>query len=347
MQNGGSVYIMTSTHIHLGAILSLTGEASQDAQGIQDGIELAVQTLKEQGQEVTVHYIDDQSDVVASVRAIDSLVREHGISAIIGPTWAHQVDSFAPIIDQEKIVTFAPAVASDSIIRNSPYLLFGAEKNLYKQPALQDFIVSRGIKKIGVILSQDKWGVSHLLPIQNAALKAGAEIVFIEQLIPYISAFGQKYLRETIASALQTQPDLLIWSGYEGEADVLADILLESSLSIPLIGDQLLVAGARGEKLKNYVGDLYIFSNHFRTEFTTLFESVYSRAPTLYSDISYDATMLLVDVLTTHPDTLPEGIAAIVKANGYRYLGLSSTFVFNVYGDIKEDGRWIIRKFEK
>ena len=40
--------------------------------------------------------------MVTSVRSIEALVREHKVSVIIGPTWAHQVDSFAPIIDQEK-----------------------------------------------------------------------------------------------------------------------------------------------------------------------------------------------------------------------------------------------------
>jgi ABC-type branched-subunit amino acid transport system substrate-binding protein len=333
--------------IHLGAILSLTGEASQDAQGIRNGVELAVRTLREQGREITLHYLDDQSDVVTSVRAIDSLIREYNISAIIGPTWAHQVDSFAPIIDQEKIVTFAPAVASDSIIRHSEYLLFGAEKNLYKQSALEDFIKSRGIKKIGAILSQDKWGVSHLLPIQRAAQQTGAKIVFVEQLIPYISAFGQKYLRETISHALDAHPDVLIWSGYEGEADVLVDSLLEHSLSIPLIGDQMLVAGARGEKLKHYTGDLYIFSNRFSPEFTALFSSVYGRGPTLYSDIAYDATLLLIDALTTNPAQSSEQLMTCIKGKEYQYQGLSGTFAFDGMGDIQQTGRWVIEQFEK
>jgi ABC-type branched-subunit amino acid transport system substrate-binding protein len=338
---------MIETVIRLGSILSLSGEASQDARGIHDGIELAVKSLRARGQEIVVDYVDDKSDVASSVRAIETLVREHGISAIVGPTWAYQVDAFSPIIDQDKVVTFVPAVASDSVIRGSQYLLFGAEKNIYKQTALKDFVLNRGVKKIGVILSQDKWGVSHLFPIKNVALQTGAEIVFIEQLIPYISSFGQQYIRETISKALRAEPDLILWSGYEGEADVLVDFLLEERLSIPLIGDQMLVSGKRGEKLKRYDGELYFFSNHFAPEFSKLFEAEYERNPSLYSDIAYDATMLLADVFLKHPSSNAEEIIGMIKNKDYQFQGLSGTYIFDERGDVQSNGRWTIEKFEK
>ena len=339
--------IMSNAKINLGSILSLSGEASQDARGIRDGIELAIKKLRDSNQDVAIHYIDDNSDVVTSVRSIEALVREHKVSVIIGPTWAHQVDSFAPIIDQEKIITFAPAVASDSIIKNSKYLLFGAERNMYKQSALKDFVINNKVKNIGVILSQDKWGVSHLLPIKNVALQTGAMLVFVEQIIPYISSFGKKYIRETISRALQNKPDVIIWSGYEGEADVLADFLLESGLSVPLIGDQMLVAGERGEKLKKYQGELYIFSNRFSPEFVKLFESEYKKKPTLYSDSSYDATMLLVDILSRKQNMSSDEIIQIIKGGDYQYKGISGMFVFDEQGDIQSEGRLIIERFVK
>lgn len=338
---------MSNNTINLGAILSLTGEASQDARGIYDGIELAALTLRKTGRDIIVHYIDDNSDIVTSVRAIDSLVREHDIKAIIGPTWANQVDSFAPIIDQEKIITFAPAVASDSIIRNSNYLLFGAEKNIYKQAALVDFFIKNNIKKIGVILSQDKWGVSHLFPIKNASKQSGVEIVFIEQLIPHISSFGKKYIREVIDDSLRTKPDLIIWSGYEGEADVLAEYILEKKLDIPLIGDQLLISGKRGENLKNYTGDLYVFSHIFSKEFTELFDSVHHKKPTLYSDNAYDAVMLLVSAISKNENVNSGEIMKIIKSTNYQFKGVSGVFVFDEYGDIQNNGRWIIEKSKK
>lgn len=337
----------STSKINLGSILSITGESSQDAQGIRDGIELAVNNIKGKGQDVEIHYINDNSDVVTSVRAIDTLVREHDVSAIIGPTWAFQVDSFAPILDQEQIVTFAPAVASDSIIKNSDYILFGAEKNIYKETVLKDFVVKNKIKKIGVIISQDKWGVSHLLPIKNVAIQTGAEIVFIEQLIPYISSFGSKYIKETLTRALQSSPDMIIWSGYEGEANVLCDLILESKLSIPLISDQLLVTGEREEKLKKYQGELYLFSNTFSQDFITMFQSEYNKPPTLYSDIAYDATMMLVDVLQENADASSDQIMKIIKNKNYQYKGLSGIFIFDEFGDIQNSGRWAINKFEK
>lgn len=336
-----------NSKISLGSILSITGEASQDALGIRDGIELAVKNLKEKGQDVDVHYIDDNSDVVTSVRAIDMLMREHNIRAIIGPTWSNQVDSFSPIIDQEKIITFVPAVASDSIIRNSNFLLFGAEKNIFKQACLKDFVLKKNIKKIGVIISQDKWGVSHLLPIKNVALQTGADIVFIEQLIPYISSFGKKYIWETINRALQKKPDVIIWSGYEGEADVLVEYLLENKLSIPIIGDQLLITNKRGEKLKKYDGELYTFSHHFSPAFIKVFESTYHKKPTLYSDSAYDATLLLVDIISKSENGESEQIIKKLKDKDYQYEGVSGFYVFDEYGDIQSNGRWIIEKFEK
>lgn len=330
--------------LNLGAILSLSGEASQDAQGIRDGIELAVEELQKNGTVVQVHYVDDKSDIISSVRAIDGLVREHDIKAIIGPTWANQVDSFAPILDQEHIITFAPAVASDSVIKNSEYLLYGAEKNIYKELSLKKFFRKNKIKKVGIILSQDKWGISHLLPIKNAAQQEKVEIVFIEQLIPYISSFGKKYFRDVIDQALTTQPEALIWSGYEGEADVLIDYILEKGLSIPLVGDQLLNTSHRAAKLKNYKGDLYIFTHKFSIPFIKLFKARYKRNPSLYSDIAFDATILLSIIFLKYSDKTPSELINLIKSKKYQFEGISGQFIFDKLGDRQSIDSWTIDK---
>lgn len=332
--------------IKLGAILSLSGEAQEDARGIKDGIELAISELEKKGCSIEVSYVDDSSDIVTSVKAIDDLVQKDKVRAIVGPTWSNQVDSFAPIIDQEKIITFAPAVASDSVIRSSEYLLFGAEKNIYKQAPLKDFFIKNDIKKIGVILSQDKWGISHMSPIKNAALQTGVEIVFMEQLIPYMSSFGAQYIKQTINDALESKPDLIIWSGYEGEANILAEFLLENKLSIPLIGDQLLITGNRGELLKEYKGELYVFSHHFSPKFIELFTSLHNRKPTLYSDSAYDATMLLADIMLDNLDSTAREILNKIKDKDYQYEGMSGLYIFDERGDIQSSGRWLIDKVE-
>ena len=47
-RNDNMLDIMSNAKINLGSILSLSGEASQDARGIRDGIELAIKKTKRQ-----------------------------------------------------------------------------------------------------------------------------------------------------------------------------------------------------------------------------------------------------------------------------------------------------------
>lgn len=334
--------LKTSKKINIGVVLDLSGEASQDAAGIREGVNLAVKHLRNEGYDTQAEYVDDKSDVSTTVSAVNEFIKKYKIKAIIGPTWSYQVGSIAPIIEQEKLPTFAPAVASDCVIAKSKFLLFGAEKNIYKIKPLSEFIQKNKIKKIALIISQDGWGVSHIMPVQKAIQNSSAKLVYVEQLLPYISSFGDQSIQHILDNIIDKKADLIIWTGYEFEAAALSRLLLKNNLKIPIIGDQLLVFGERLNLLKKYKGEIFVFNNKFSNSFERLFQEYYHKQPTLYSDVAYDGTRILVENIAQ--GITGERLIKKLKNKKFIYKGKARNFHFDKNGDIDFGGRWEIKK---
>ena len=331
-----------SKKVNIGVVLDLSGEASQDAVGIRDGINLAVKNLKNDGYNVQAEYFDDKSDVSATISVANEFIEKYRIKALIGPTWSYQVGSIAPIIEQEKLPTFAPAVSSDCVIAKSQFLLFGSEKNIYKTKPLSDFIQKHKIEKIALVVSQDGWGVSHIMPIQKAVQNSSTELVYVEQLLPYISSFGEQSIQYVVDNIISKKADLIIWAGYEFEANALSRLLLKNNLNIPIIGDQLLVFGERLNLLKKYKGDIFIFNTKFPNSFEKLFREHYHKSPTLYSDVAYDGMRILTENIAK--GLVGEQLIKRLKNKRFVYKGQVGNYCFDQNGDVNFGGRWEIKK---
>lgn len=331
-----------SKKINLGVVLDFSGEASQDALGIREGINLALRDLNREGYKVYAEYLDDKSNVEMSAGAVLEFIKKYNIDALIGPTWSYQVGSIAPLVEQEQLPTFAPAVASDCINTKSNFLLFGAEKNTYKETPINAFIKKNKIKRVSLIISQDGWGVSHIAPVQQAIQKSSAKLVYVEQLLPYISSFGDQAVQDALSNSVKNNADLIIWAGYEFEANSLAKILIKNKFRTPIIGDQLLVFGERYNLLKKYKGDIFIFNNKFSNAFEKLFKECYQKLPTLYSDVAYDGTKILVENI--EKGLYDEKLIQYIKSKKFSYKGYAGNYRFDNNGDVNLGGRWEIKK---
>ena len=87
--------------IKIGAVLSLSGIASQDGESIRDGLELAKEDLLGEGINVDIIYQDDQTDAKDTLSAIHVLATKN-VDAVIGPTWSYLAEAGVPVLDQLK-----------------------------------------------------------------------------------------------------------------------------------------------------------------------------------------------------------------------------------------------------
>ena len=99
-----SVFLLsgcTQDEIEIGAILMLTGMASNFGEDSQKGIELAVQEINAaggiNGKQLKVVYEDDQGDNAAvAVTAFHRFLSED-IKIIVGPNWSPSGNALAPL----------------------------------------------------------------------------------------------------------------------------------------------------------------------------------------------------------------------------------------------------------
>src|SRR3989344_2049601 len=107
----------TKETIKIGAALSLTGKAAYYGEQTKNGLELAIEKIKEENYpfELELIYEDTQSDATPAVSAINKLIDIDKVKLIIGPIRSSDVLAAAPIAEKNRVVLFITVASTDEI----------------------------------------------------------------------------------------------------------------------------------------------------------------------------------------------------------------------------------------
>lgn len=168
------IYFINQSHqkseqtetIKIGAILPLTGIASIHGQNERQGIDLAVKEINIEGgidgKKIEVIYEDDQTDPTKTLSAFKKLSEIDKVDVIIGGTWDILANAIIPEVDSKKIVTLSPSALPDTLTEKSPYFFSMHSPVAINQEIIEKFIINNSIKRIGIIVVNNPWGIAHL-----------------------------------------------------------------------------------------------------------------------------------------------------------------------------------------
>jgi branched-chain amino acid transport system substrate-binding protein len=323
--------------LKIGAVLSLTGYGAADSENIKNGLELAKEDLAKKGLGVDIEYQDDATDPKQTVSAIQFLAAKHP-DALVGPIWSYLVDSAVSSIDQNKIVTYSPSVTSEYIQKTSRYLFQGSTKNTQAIPVIKKEFATRNIKNVAIVTTQGGWGESILSVFTAAAKESGVNIVLQET-----TQFGSEpnTLRTIVTKVKASKADAILWTGSKEGAVAMVKFLQDQNINLTVTGttglndainDKLISAG----NLK-----LVVISPKVSNAYIEKYKARYNKVPGYYSDMAYDALMILAEA-KTHSNNQDEMRTYIEKIN---YSGFVGMYSFDEKHDTK-GGSWEARELK-
>ena len=164
--------------INIGVITSSSGPVAMVGIPQKNTIALLPKTLAGQA----VHYIsiDDASDPTASVKAVNKLIKENNVDAIIGPSGSPNVMAVIGTVAKAQVPLLAPVGASAAVLPMTPEKkwVFKTTQNddLIATALIQD-MVKRKIKTLGFIGTADPYGDNWNKVVTELAAKNGITVV--------------------------------------------------------------------------------------------------------------------------------------------------------------------------
>lgn len=168
--------------ITIGSVTTNSGTAAAYGEAEVKGFELAVSEINAKGgingKKVKLESLDDKGDATEASNAYNKLAADNNVLAVAGPTISATTAAVAPLADQTKLVTIAPAATADSI-ETGNYLFRTCFKDSYQGEVAARFAAENlKVKKVAVLYGTgDPYSSGVGEAFAKAAEKLGLQVV--------------------------------------------------------------------------------------------------------------------------------------------------------------------------
>ena len=168
--------------ITIGTVTTNSGTAAAYGEAEVKGFELAVSEINAKGgingKKIKLESMDDKGDATEASNAFNKLSGDNNVLAVAGPTISATTAAVAPLADQAKLATIAPAATSDSI-ETGNYLFRTCFKDSYQGEVAARFAAENlKVKKVAVLYGTgDPYSSGVGEAFAKAAEKLGLEVV--------------------------------------------------------------------------------------------------------------------------------------------------------------------------
>lgn len=332
--------------INIGAILPLTGNASQWGIGPKKAIDLAVEewNIKQNKYIFKIIYQDSQADPRMGVNSIEKLTANNDIQVIIGAVSSTVTLAIAPVAEKKKIVLISPSSTSHMITNAGDYIFRTISSDIFEGYYMAKYISEKykDIKKI-VVISDDSAGTQHMAEaFMDKSKKLGNNIVDY-QIISHKSI----NFKSTLLKIKNNNPQALYLVAFPAQLGILLKQIHELDMNnIKLFSAQ----PAEDPEVKKIAGkSIYnklIYStttpdleNSLKTtkKFIKNYKAMYADKPMIFSYEAYDAANLAIEAIIKRGNNSEK-----IKNYLYgvkNYSGVSGEFSFDKNGDVTKEIR--------
>ncbi|MFA6419515.1 MAG: ABC transporter substrate-binding protein [archaeon] len=139
----------------VGASLALTGKAASYGVDIQNGINLALETITERGDKLNIQvlYDDTASIPQTAVTSAQKFLQVDGANVIIA-TGADEVLAIVPVTEEQKAILFTPIGGSDKIDGSGKYVFRNREPSKLTAYTLAEFLFKKHLSKVLLLVGK-------------------------------------------------------------------------------------------------------------------------------------------------------------------------------------------------
>jgi branched-chain amino acid transport system substrate-binding protein len=296
-----------SDELVVGEYGSLTGNDATFGQSTKSGVEVALADLvaKQQGMigglKVRVQVEDDQSKAEEAATAVQKLINQDRVIAVIGEVASSRSLAAAPICQNAGVPMISPSSTNPKVTQVGDYIFRMCFLDEFQGAVMARFTAdSLKLKKVAILKdNKSDYSVGLAQFFTDEYKRLGGQVV-VEQ----VYSSGDQDFRAQLTSIKAKNPQGVVIPGYYTEAGLIARQARELGLKQPLIGGD----GWESEKLIEIGGDALngaYYSNHWALdqplprlqEFLTKYRAKFNGDPDAIGGLAYDAANVLFQSL--------------------------------------------------
>ena len=286
----------------IGTVTTNSGTAAAYGEAEVKGFELAVSEINAKGgingKKVKLESMDDKGDATEASNAYNKLAGDNNVLAVAGPTISATTAAVAPLADQSKLVTIAPAATSDSI-ETGNYLFRTCFKDSYQGEVAARFAAENlKVKKVAVLYGTgDPYSSGVGEAFAKAAEKLGLEVVDKESSSSADDTEYSAQLQKIQASGAE-----LLYAPYY--YSVAGPYIIPQARSVGFEGyvmgpdgyDGLKLTGDKSQYNKTYYTTHYSADDNTNTkvqDFIKSYKSKNNAEPNTFAALGYDTIYMI------------------------------------------------------
>jgi branched-chain amino acid transport system substrate-binding protein len=325
--------------IKVGQIVSITGEGAEAGQYMRWGAELAVEQVNKaggvQGRPLQLVFEDDKTTNPGAVAALQRLLEDKDITAVLGPIRSTQIQALLPTINEAGL----PVMIGGSnyglthsgcrwVFRTRPHDGFSAK--VIARFALDDL----RFQKVAVVHSTDAFGSGGRDQVVQELTKLGHPPVLVQG---YNN--GEKDFTAVLTAVRQSGADgLVTYMTFSTDVGIMAKQIKQLGIKATWLGSPSITAidGRKlaGDALFGTYGitDFHVDASPKSKEFAAAYKAKHGGNPDLYAASSYDAVLVLAEGMKKAPDLRPDSVRSAIL--GIRnFWGAEYVYNFDENGD--------------
>ena len=288
--------------ITIGTVTTNSGTAAAYGEAEVKGFELAVSEINAKGgingKKVKLESMDDKGDATEASNAYNKLAGDNSVLGVVGPTISSTTAAVAPLADQSKLVTIAPAATSDSI-ETGNYLFRTCFKDSYQGEVAARFAAENlKVKKVAVLYGTgDPYSSGVGEAFAKAAEKLGLEVVDKESSSSADDTEYSAQLQKIQASGAE-----LLYAPYY--YSVAGPYIIPQARSVGFEGyvmgpdgyDGLKLTGDKSQYNKTYYTTHYSADDNTNTkvqDFIKSYKSKNNAEPNTFAALGYDTIYMI------------------------------------------------------
>lgn len=329
-------------NIKVGANLEMTGGSASYGISSKNAIELAFKEINEKGgingKQLELVVADNKSEAAEATNAMQKLVSQDNVVAVIGPNLSSSVIAASAINNSAKVLDIAP-------MATNPYVTVDQASGKTKDFNYRTCFIDPFQGTVMAKFATAELGVGNAaILIDNSSDYAkGLAQFFKENFVKEGGAVTaeESYLQKdtdfkaTLTKIKATNPDFLYVPGYYQEVGLIVKQARELGMNMPIAGgdgwDSAKMPEIAGAAALNntYFSSLYSpeDSSDINKNFVAAYEKAYGQKPDVFAALSYDSALLVAEAIKNAGSTEPAKISeAMAKINGFSGVSGSVTF---------------------
>lgn len=328
--------------IKVGANLEMTGGSASYGISSKNAIELAFKEINEKGgingKQLELVVADNKSEAAEATNAMQKLVSQDNVVAVIGPNLSSSVIAASAINNSAKVLDIAPMATNLYVTVDQAS---GKTKDFnyrtcfidpFQGTVMAKFATAElGVGNAAVLIDNSSDYAKGLAQFfKENFVKEGGAVTAEESYLQKDTDF-----KATLTKIKATNPDFLYVPGYYQEVGLIVKQARELGMNMPIAGgdgwDSAKMPEIAGAAALNntYFSSLYSpeDSSDINKNFVAAYEKAYGQKPDVFAALSYDSALLVAEAIKNAGSTEPAKISeAMAKINGFSGVSGSVTF---------------------